>query len=96
MDLAINISDTGSLDKTIIEPMAMGIPVITSNDSAKEIFTHINEKGIYLLKDKNELKDVLQNLVKKDLDFDREGLREEIVQNHSLEKLAKKIVGFFR
>ena len=96
IDLAINISDTGSLDKTIIEPMSMGIPVVTSNDSAKEIFTHLEGNGVWLLKDKNELESVLQNLLVKDLDFDRETLRQEIVQNHSLEKLAKKIIGEFR
>jgi len=45
MDLAINLGD-GALDKAIIEPMAMGIPVITSNDSAKEIFNHLDGEGI--------------------------------------------------
>jgi len=96
MDLAINISDTGSLDKAIIEPMAMGIPVITSNESAKELFYHLDNKGVFLLKDKQELFDVLKEVVSKPLDIERNLLREEIVKNHSLSNLAKKIVSEFK
>ena len=96
MDLAINISDTGSLDKTIIEPMAMGIPIITSNDSAKEIFSHLDGKGVYLLDKKEDLKTVLKKVIEENKKFNRLALREEIVQNHSLVKLAKKIVSEFK
>ena len=96
IDLSINISDTGSLDKTIIEPMAMGIPIITSNDSAKQIFSHLDNHGVYLLDTKDKLSSILKDIVEKKCDFDRVQLREEIVQNHSLEKLAKKIVREFR
>ena len=96
MDLAINISDTGSLDKTIIEPMAMGIPVITSNDSAKEIFNHLDEKGIYLLDKKEGLKDKLKKMISEKCDFSRVGLRDEIIRNHSLDNLVKKIVSEFK
>ena len=95
IDLAINISDTGSLDKTIIEPMAMGIPIITSNDSAKQIFHHLDGKGIYLLDTKEDLKDKLNSVITKECDFDRTELRDEVVQNHSLDNLAKKIVSEF-
>lgn len=96
IDLTINVSDTGSLDKAIIEPMAMGIPIITSNDSAKQIFEHLDTKGIYLLDTKEKLKTVLKKVVLENKEFDRLVLREEVVQNHSLGRLAKKIVGEFR
>ena len=96
MDLAINLSDTGSLDKAIIEPMSMGIPVITSNDSAKEIFPHLDGEGVYLLDNKEELKEELKDVLESDRSIDKEALREEIVQKHSLENLAKKIVGEFK
>lgn len=94
MDLAINLGD-GALDKAIIEPMAMGIPVITSNDSAKEVFSYFNGKGVYLLDKKDELKDTLKKVVENQK-FDRTILREEIVKNHSLSNLAKKIVSEFK
>jgi len=96
MDLAINVSDTGSLDKTIIEAMAMGIAIVTSNDSAKELFNHLDDKGVYLLDDKSDLKSMLETLLDSENKFNRNSLRDEIVQNHSLDNLAKKIVSEFR
>jgi len=36
-DIFINLSSTGSLDKAIVESMACGCPVISSNDAFKEI-----------------------------------------------------------
>lgn len=95
MDLAINISDTGSLDKAIIEPMAMGIPIITSNDSARELFDHLDEQGIYLIKHKNDLEFILQKVINENGYFNRTRLSDEIVNNHSLSKLSKKIVDSF-
>ena len=96
MDLAINISDTGSLDKAIIEPMAMGIPTITSNDSAKELFRHLNEEGIFLLDEKNNLEKLLKKVINDNKNFNRTSLRNEIVENHSLNKLAIKILNEFK
>jgi len=95
IDLAVNLGD-GALDKAIIEPMAMGIPVITSNDSAKEIFTHLDGSGVYLLNNKDELKNILEFLVDKELNFNKDTLRAEIVNNHSLNRLAKKIIDEFK
>lgn len=95
MDLVINLSDTGSLDKAIIEPMAMGIPVITSNDSSHELFSHLNGQGIYLIKHPNDLLKTLSFVLDNEADFDRIQLRNEVIQNHSLSNLAKKIVGEF-
>ena len=96
MDLAINISDTGSLDKTILEPMAMGIPIITSNDSAREMFLHLNGKGIYLLDSKKDLSITLKNVLQGNCNFDRKFLQKEIEINHSLTNLSNKIVGEFK
>jgi len=96
IDLSINISDTGSLDKTIIEPMAMGIPIITSNDSAKQIFNDLNDHGVYLLDTKEDLKIKLKELVEKECDFNRIKLRDEVIKNHSLDSLAKEIVSEFK
>lgn len=95
MDLAINLSDTGSLDKAIIEPMAMGIPIITSNDSAKELFYHLKDKGVFLI-EKEQLTKNLENVITNATNIDRNSLRNEIVQNHSLQNLAKKIVSEFK
>jgi len=89
IDLAVNLGD-GALDKAILEPMAMGIPIITSNDSAKELFGYLDNKGVYLI-DKNNLEDKLKELVDNELKYNPKELREEVVKNHSLDRLAKII-----
>jgi glycosyltransferase involved in cell wall biosynthesis len=94
MDLSINLSDTGSLDKAIIESMAMGIPVITSNDSAKELFKHLNNKGVFLI-NKYKLGVKLKELVNNKLQFDPLMLREEVEKNHSLNRLVQIIIKEF-
>lgn len=38
MDLFINTSRTGSLDKAVLEAMASGVPVITSNEALHDVF----------------------------------------------------------
>lgn len=95
MDLAVNLSDTGSLDKAILEPMAMGVPVITSNVSARALFGHLDKKGIYLVDKKEDFKDILKEVLQNIMMVDRTHLREEIMHNHSLDQLAQKIVRAF-
>lgn len=96
IDLSINMSETGSLDKAIIESMAMGIPVITLNESAKKLFFHLDEKGIFLCANKVALPKILQEVIEKNQNVNKKQLREEIIQNHSLNKLAQKIVSEYQ
>jgi len=93
-DVIINLSDTGSLDKVIIEPMAMGIPVITSNKSAIELFSHLDGKGVFLTT-KQDFENDIKNLILTKPFINRNLLRKEIEENHSIKKLAKKISDYF-
>jgi len=95
IDLTINLSDTGSLDKVIVESMAMGIPVITSNESAKELFKHLDNKGVFLI-DKSQLKEKLNFILNHQDLINNDSLRKEIIHNHSLNNLIKKIIGEFK
>jgi len=95
MNLAVNLSDTGSLDKAIIEPMALGIPVITSNDTAHEIFKHLDNKGVFLVS-KEDLYNKFVDIVDNKYSIDRTLLRDEVVKNHSLENLARIITSEFK
>jgi len=94
-DLFINLSDTGSLDKVVLEAMASGKLVLTSNIAFKNILDEqlfcsskdvdylINKiKNIYLL-DEN-IKNKLQNK-----------LKNEVIENHDLEKLIKNIIKLY-
>ena len=94
-DLIINLSDTGSLDKVIIEPMSMGIPVLTSNKSAHELFAHLNGKGVFLTTKENFEND-LKKIIKEKPAIKPDLLRKEITENHSIKKLSKKIADYFK
>ncbi len=95
MDLAINLSDTGSLDKAILESMSMGIPILTSNLSAVALFDHLKNNGIFLVDKKEDFKKILHYILNHPISFDRVPLREEIISHHSLDKLAQKIIRAF-
>lgn len=94
-DAAINISDTGSLDKTVIEPLAMGIPVITSNESAYTLFRKFDNHGVFLTK-KSTVMNVLEKVISKPAKNEYEKIREEVEKHYSLKQLAEKIAHAFK
>jgi len=95
IDLVVNLGDTGSLDKTIVEPMSMGIPVVTSNESAKTAFKELDGCGVFFLDKKDHLREVLHNIVSSKVMIEHEKIHKEIYDNHSLHKLIRNIVSEF-
>lgn len=92
VDLFINLSGTGSLDKAVLEAMASGCLVLTSNESFQKILPKelmvekdnpkaLTEKIEYIMQIPEDKKSQL-----------RQQLRQEVVANHNLENLVKKIV----
>src|SRR3990167_5838602 len=84
-DLFINISDTGSLDKAVLEAMACGLKILTSNEAFKYILPEENFT-------KNEPKEVagkIENLSKSEKNY---SLVEYVDKNHGLDNLAEKII----
>jgi glycosyltransferase involved in cell wall biosynthesis len=81
----INLSRTGSLDKTIVEAMACGCAVLSSNDSAMQF---LPPELVVSDKDPEELARKIQEVAGRD--YGRQ-LREYVVENHSLDKLIEKI-----
>ena len=84
----INLSRTGSLDKTIVEAMASGCTVISSNDSAREFLP-----PELIIPDDDPVKLAEKIIEVKDKDYSP-GLREYVIKNHSLENLIDKISGY--
>lgn len=92
-DIFIHSSNTGSLDKSILEAMASGLICFTDNDSAQEIF---KDNNLELLNYDN-----IEELDKKFIEFldlDEEEqeririkLKKLVENNHNLEKLIIKI-----
>ena len=84
-DIFAHLSKTGSLDKTILEAMACGMKVLSSNDSSRAF---LKEELIFNEDDHNNLAHKIQNL--RNADCGQE-LRNYVVENHNLDKLIGKI-----
>lgn len=94
-DLFINLSGTGSVDKAVLEAMACGAMVLTSN----EAFKNIVDADFMVEKDQPaKLAEKIQwviNLPEENKKMIKEKLRMEVLVHHDLNNLAKKIVNQF-
>ena len=94
-DLFINLSQTGSLDKAILEAMACGIIVLTTNESCYGI---LPKELLVLTNNPKELSKKIKMVIglstKKSNEY-IEILRNEVVNNHNLDNLVKKIIAIF-
>lgn len=95
-DLFINLSSTGSVDKAVLEAMACGCLILTSNVSFKNIlgddfmvnqndFRGLAEKIIWIM-----------NLSGLEKERFKDRFKEEIIVHHNLDNLAKRIVEEFK
>jgi len=93
-DLFIHASQTGSLDKVVLEAMACGLPIISCNDAVKNDLLRKYPDLIYSKGDYQALarriEKVLNTSKEKRAELGKE-LRDIVKNNHSLEKLIKKI-----
>jgi glycosyltransferase involved in cell wall biosynthesis len=95
-DIFINMSNTGSLDKAVLEAMACGCLVITSNEAFVNLLPAIfmarsNQPGE--LADKIE---AIINFSDAEKDYYRQSSRQEVKNNHNLDDLIKKICSKFQ
>ncbi len=95
-DLFVNLTCTGSFDKTTLEAMASEILVVVSNKSYYEIFPkQLHEKMIFQEKDPQDLARKILVLLgesgetKKQLGL---GLRKIILENHSVKSMVQNIL----
>ena len=87
-DLFVNVSDTGSLDKAILEAMSCGLLVLTSNDSARKI---LPERFIV----KKDPADIAAKILSLYNQRPHDDLRQLVVSNHSLKGLVAKILSYY-
>jgi glycosyltransferase involved in cell wall biosynthesis len=88
-DLFVNPSSTGSLDKVVLEAMASGCLVLTSNEAYKEILA---EKYMFRGGDAENLAVKIADLMIAAKD---DNLREIVVKKHNLDNLIDKIIDVF-
>jgi len=88
-DLFVNLSDTGSLDKAVLEAMACGLQILTSNEAFRDILPEENFT-------KNEPKTVAEKIenLSKSPNMNKDKFIDYVSANHGLNNLAKKIRGF--
>lgn len=95
--LSVNMTPTGSFDKTIIEAMACELPVIVSNRALREVFLpELADKLMFEEKNSEDLADKLQGLLQLSGREEAElggTMRKLIVEKHSLPKLIDKLTG---
>jgi glycosyltransferase involved in cell wall biosynthesis len=91
--VVVNFSNTGSLDKALLEAMSCEVPVITTNEAFKLI---LDPYGLFV---KRLDKEILARKVIEAADFElklKQQLRQEIIRNHSLSNLIGKLFDQFR
>lgn len=95
-EILVNLTPSGSFDKTILEAMACELSVLASSKAFKNI---LPEQLIFKEKDPEDLKDKILNIFKmKEEEKEKLGknLRELAVQNHSVDRLVEKVVNEFK
>ncbi len=88
VDLTLNASSTGSLDKAVLESMAIGVPVLSANEAFKDILAPF---GLYCEGLDQERFAFLITALLKGVPLDRTGLRAVIERDHSLTNLIDRI-----
>jgi len=91
-DIFLNFSQTGSMDKTVLEAMACGCIPITSNEAFRDM---LHRKDLFV---GGTLEDVkgeifkLKDMPNRQRQFLINDLREIIIKDHSLENLIPRII----
>jgi len=98
-EIFINLTNSGSLDKAILEAMACGQLVLVSNMAFESIFS--NEWKKYLIFKENNARDLagkiqaLWLLNKLEKEKITQELRDIVFRDHGLDRLSEKIMIFF-
>ena len=85
--LFVHLSKTGSLDKTLLEAMACGMNVLSSNDAARSF---LPPELVFKKNNVVELAEKIENVHKHKTNGK---LREYVLERHNLDRLIDKIAG---
>ena len=88
-DLFVNLSDTGSLDKAVLEAMACGLKILTSNEAFLKTIPLEN----FTINDSMSISDKILSLSQKE---NNTYLQTFISEKNNLNKLIEKIVSFYK
>lgn len=95
----INMSNTGSIDKAVLEAMACGIPVITANEAFEPILARWGQQLLTPMDAPDVLAERIQRVAAlSTAERQRLGqeLRDLVVREHSLDRLTEILLSVFR
>jgi glycosyltransferase involved in cell wall biosynthesis len=95
MDVLVHTSETGSLDKVVLEAMSAGVVVLSTSSAVHEVLPSEYLSKLGMEKYNDSMIDVLVDLFKKDESRINEAQRigvEYIKGNHNLDKLISRII----
>ncbi len=99
-DLFVNLTDTGSFDKSTLEAMACGLTVIVSNRAFLEIFpAPLAERLMFAEKDYNDLAEKIGRFLETPpAERQKIGvkMRELVIERHDLRKLAERLAAVIK
>lgn len=90
-DLFINLSDTGSIDKAVLEAMSCGLEILTSNEAFYRTLPQWNVVN----KNPRAIAEKIIGLSRVNSNEKKLNFRECVVNNHSLDHLVDKIIKFY-
>jgi len=94
----VNLTPTGSGDKVVWEAMACGRPCFAANEGFRETLGRWATDLLFRHGDAPDLAQKLENLLKMDkkrLKAIGEELRQGVLERHSLEGLAERLLALF-
>jgi glycosyltransferase involved in cell wall biosynthesis len=98
-DLFVSTSQTGSLDKAVLEAMACGVPVLTCNEAFGDFLSGLSLRLMFGTGAREELANRLSDVLNLGNDDRRSlgsELRYRVVSEHSLAGLADRLATVFR
>lgn len=98
-DTFVHTSETGSVDKVVLEAMACGLPVVSSSEAFRQMLAPWERLLTFEKDNAYELADRLEQLRRMAPDERRElgrALREIVVREHNLAVLTDRIITAFR
>ena len=94
-DLFVNMSTTGSLDKAVLEAMAAGVPVLTSNEGLRSTLAEFERTCMFKEGDEKDFAEHIRTFVAMSEEERRKlgrQLRDIVEKSHNLKMLIPRIV----
>ncbi len=95
-DLTVNLTPTGGIDKAVLESMAAGVPVLTSNQAFRDYFGHHASALLFAERNSGELSQKMKRLIECDLDTVGAYLQQVARERADVGVLIKKIISLWR